>query len=75
MPDNYRDAIEQWQKRIGAGKVFHEQELWRERAPLGRGFSVAYCNTDRRLAIKKILIAGLRANLVDGAGPGQWVFL
>lgn len=71
--DDFEQAIEQWGRRLGKGKEFYEQQLWKERAPKGRHNVVAWCNMSRRLKIKKILIAGLRAGLVDCAGPGKWI--
>lgn len=56
MPDNYAETIEQWRKRVGAGKVFHEQVLWKTRLPHGPHNHVGWCSMDKRLLIKRILI-------------------
>lgn len=72
MSEEYRQAIEAWRNRLGAGKPFHEQELWKTSIPQGPHNHVGWCSMDKRLAIKRILIAGLRARLVEVVGPGQW---
>lgn len=54
MSDEARDTIEQWRQWIGAGKHFHEQDLWKERQAHDKHTKVAWCGMNRRLAIKRI---------------------
>lgn len=72
MSEEAKSQIDQWRTRIGAGRKFHEQDLWRTRTARGAHTDVGYCGMDRRMAIKRVLIDGLRARVVEAAGPGMW---
>ncbi|MDE0043238.1 MAG: hypothetical protein OXT74_14460 [Candidatus Poribacteria bacterium] len=73
MSEEFRETIEQWRNRVGAGVPFREQDLWKERVVRGHGVAVEWSSMSRRFHIKWILIAGLRAGLVGTAGAGRWV--